>query len=671
MTKLFSLFAVSITCLLITSQQVFARAINPADISVPQGYTIEAVVKDLAAPTMVTFDDQGRMIIAESGYGGSGEPKVSRVETDGTKVSLTNNGIFGNELPITAVTYYQGNLYVVHAGTVSLVQPDGTLKDIITGLPGLGDHQANQLVFHDGKMYVSIGTVTNSGVVGPDNAVFGWLTKPENKNLHDIPCQDIQVLGNAVFESESVAGHKLPKTKTAPYAPFGSTETLGKTVKGNVKCNGALLVANPDGTALEVYAWGFRNPYGLVVGPDNNLYVSMHGFDARGSRPIENAWDCLYKVEKGKWYGWPDFACDTPVTDPQFMTKDKPQPAFILTTHPTDSPPRPIAKFSPHAAANGFAFAPSGWGRPSDIFLALFGDFTPATGSLTEPQGIKVIKVDTDTGSVSDFLTNNIDGQASKHSAGGLEHPSSVAFGSDGNMYIADWGVANITVDGLTVDKESGVIWKVSQNQRNTLISFPSLILPGIFLILFFILAKVFGAGTSHIPALTYVRYGFVAGLSMAVVALIVSGVILHLPWYAPTNIFASMVMGRSALANILEFHWDAFIVGLLVLLMVTSFIGSGFALLGKSQGSKQLLSGVFYGLGIWTLLQYVIWPALFPIVVEKGFPPHWYAISFALYGAVLGYLSSYRQTPLTREVTEKVALQSRKSSAKKPRKLR
>ena len=75
-----------------------------------------------------------------------------------------------------------------------------------------------------------------------------------------------------------------------------------------------------------MYAWGFRNPYGLAVGPDNALYVTMHGFDARGSRPIENAPDCFYKVDENAWYGWPDFACDVAVTDARFKPKDKPQP---------------------------------------------------------------------------------------------------------------------------------------------------------------------------------------------------------------------------------------------------------------------------------------------------------------------------------------------------------
>ena len=32
-------------------------------------------------------------------------------------------------------------------------------------------------------LYLSIGTVTNSGVVGPDNAVFGWLTHESRRQV--------------------------------------------------------------------------------------------------------------------------------------------------------------------------------------------------------------------------------------------------------------------------------------------------------------------------------------------------------------------------------------------------------------------------------------------------------------------------------------------------------
>jgi glucose/arabinose dehydrogenase len=582
------------------------------------------------------------MLIAESAYGGGGEPKVTRIELDGQKTVLVQGSAFGSELPITAVSFYDGQAYVVHAGTVSIIEEGGQLRHIITGLPGQGDHQANQLVFQDDVMYLSLGTVTNSAVVGEDNAVFGWLKNPELRELHDIPCEDI-VLTDQTFVSDNPLEEGEQTVETSPYSPFGTVQPAGSTVPGNPKCNGAVLRANLDGSNLEVVAWGLRNPYGLEVGPDGALYITMHGFDARGSRHVEDAWDCFYRVEEGAWYGWPDFACEVPVTDPQFKAKDQPQPQFLLASHPIEQPPQPIAKFNPHAAINGFAFAPStDWGKPTDAFVALFGDFTPATGTVSEPQGVKIMRLDTATGELSDFITNRFSVEASKRSAGGLEHPSDVTFGPDGAMYITDWGVAHITVDGLKLEPNTGVVWRVSPaGSQASLPGGPSLQYSFFAVVVLGLLTIGIARGSSPSRRpFDGLWTGAIAGLTMGIAAMVVSALILNLPWYAPARVFATMVMGRAAVANILAFDTVSFIVGLLVVLVLTSLLGLIFAaLLRTNKPGRIVLAGVFYGLAVWALLQYFVLPLLFPLVSDKGFPPFWYAVAFAIYGLALGAL--------------------------------
>ncbi|HWC10641.1 MAG TPA: hypothetical protein VG455_05400 [Acidimicrobiales bacterium] len=632
------LFAVLLVLLL--AAPAGARPIRTGDISVPDGFEIEAVVEGLDAPTMVAFDDQDRMLVAESGYLGGGDSRVTRVERDGTKTVLAGGEAFGREQPVTAVAFHDGEVYVVHAGTVSTIEADGRLRTVISGLPGQGDHQANQLVFADGFVYLSMGTVTNSAVVGPDNQLFGWLGRPELRQLHDVPCRDV-TLTDATFESDNVFDEGPDRVRTSPYAAFGTALPAGTTVNGDARCNGAVLRARPDGSELEMVAWGLRNPYGLQMGPDGSLYVTDHGFDSRGTRPIENAPDCFFRIEEGAWYGFPDFACGVPVTDSRFKPKDRPQPGFVIGNHPTEAPPRAVAEFDPHAATNGFAFSPSNrWGPPSTAYVALFGDMTPGTGTVPRPRGVEVVKVDIRTGQVSDFIHNKVSGRSSQHSTGGLEHPSDVTFGPDGAMYITDWSIARPSDEGLKVDPKSGVIWKVTADGGDGG-------LPG-GTTLYYAMGGtvVLAAGTvaagvgrqrsRRVPQ--GLLAGAVGGLAAGGFAMIVAPLFLDLPWYSPPRVLATMVMGRSALANILEFELVSFLVGVLVLVVLTVALGVAFAaLLRARQRARIAVAGLLFGLTGWALLQYFVLPVLFPLVVDKGFPPRWYAATFAVYGVVLG----------------------------------
>jgi glucose/arabinose dehydrogenase len=565
------------------------------------------------------------------------------VEPDGTKTVLAEGAAFGREQPVTAVAFHEGRVYVVHAGTVSTIEPGGRLRPVVTGLPGQGDHQANQLVFADGFMYLSIGTVTNSAVVGPDNQLFGWLPRQDLRQLHDVPCQDV-TLRDQTFESDNVFDDGPSRVRTSPYSAFGTTQPPGTTIRGDVRCNGAVLRARPDGSNLEMVAWGLRNPYGLEMGPDGSLYVTDHGFDARGTRPIENAPDCFYRVQQGAWYGWPDFTCGgVPVTDSRFKPKYEPQPQFLIANHPGGPRPRAVAEFDPHAATNGFAFSPSNrWGPPSTAYIALFGDMTPGTGTVAKPRGVEVVRVDIRDGRMSDFIHNKVSGRSSQHSTGGLEHPSDVTFGPDGAMYITDWSVARPSDEGLKVEPKSGVIWKVTADGDGDG-------LPGGTTLYYALAGTVVlaaatvaaGAGRQRSRRLPEgLLAGAAAGLVMGAFAMIVAPLFLDLPWFSPPRVLASMVMGRSALADILEFKLVPFVVGVLVLVVLTVVLGVVFALLVRAgQRVRIAAAGLLFGLTGWALLQYFVLPVLFPLVVDKGFPPRWYAATFAVYGLALGAL--------------------------------
>jgi hypothetical protein len=334
-----------------------------------------------------------------------------------------------------------------------------------------------------------------------------------------------------------------------------------------------------------------------------------------------------------------------PVTDSRFQPGDQPQPQFVLDNHPTDSPPDPIVKFNPHAATNGFAFSPSSeWGEPETAYIALFGDFSPATGTVDRPQGVKIVRVDTARGRVSDFISNRLEGQASRHSAGGLEHPSDVTFGPDGDMYVADWGIARVSVEGLKLERNSGVVWRVSRGQDAGVPLGPSLwfALLGTLALGGATVAAGAGAGRTRKPV-DGLWTGALAGLVMGLFTMAVAAPVLQLPWYSPPRVLATMAMGREAVDNILEFRLAPFVVGVVLLLILAVLLGALFTLILRTTSRLRIVAaGALYGLFVWALLQYFLLPLVFPLVTEKGFPPEWYAASFGLFGLTLGALMAF-----------------------------
>ncbi len=77
-------------------------------------------------------------------------------------------------------------------------------------------------------------------------------------------------------------------------------------------------------------------------------------------------------------------------------------------------------------------------------------------------------------------------------------------------------------------------------------------------------------------------------------------------------------------------------------MLVLGALLGAAFTLIVRTdQGWRRVLGGVFYGVTVWGVLQYALLPPLFPLVAEKGFPPFWYGVAFAVYGLTLGVIAA------------------------------
>jgi glucose/arabinose dehydrogenase len=460
---------------------------------VPAGYKVEVFMKDLIWPTSIDFDEAGNAYIAEAGYV-YGDPfapaDILKITPNGVITRLAD----GFNGPINDILWYKNQLYVSHRGKISVVDKNGKVTDLVTGLPSYGDHFNNQLaVGPDGKIYFGQGVATNSGVVGLDNAYpFVWLLLWPD--VHDVPAKDIRLTHQSFLTPQpnnvlSRQGKLLSFWRDVTYAvtsvfnrnknksmlvrtrAFQSFGEKSRTIKGDVKASGTILRMNPDGSGLEVYAWGLRNPYGVLWGPDGHLYASDNAYDERGSRPIANAKDNIWQIKQGAWYGFPDYSSGIPVTDTQFRPKRGPKLKFLMKDHPPVEQPwltRPV-----NAATTKFDFSTSSdFGYKGQMFLSEFGSGTPATGQ-PNPTHYMVVRIDPTTKQAEPFLSSKSSMEdVEKGTTPGPRRPVEARFSSDGeSLYIVDIGAIGFDLAGAgpfpVPAPGTGVIWRITKQGVN------------------------------------------------------------------------------------------------------------------------------------------------------------------------------------------------------------
>lgn len=449
------------------------RQVDASDVALIEGYRIEAVATGLTFPSGVAIDDQGRVYVTEAGYS-YGEvrltPRLVRVEEDGSTTEIAR----GNNPPWNGVAYRDGSLYVAgghfEAGQVLRISMDGSTEILVDGLPSTGDHHTNgPAVGPDGWIYFGQGTATNSGVVGVDNYHFGWLA--EHPEFHDVPCEDIVLAGKNYTTPNPLTRDPADRAVTGAYVPFGTPTEEGRVIQGAVPCSGAIMRVRPDGTGLEVVAWGLRNPFGLAFASDGQLYITENQYDVRGSRPVFGTGDLLWRVEPGTWFGWPDYHAGRPLTDGDWYDPPgaQPAPGFLLHEHP-QTPPRPVVSLGVHSSSNGIAFSRNpAFGYEGQAFIAQFGDMAPQVGKTLDPVGFKVVRVNVRDGTVHDFAINRggTNGPATWLGSHGLERPLDVEFTPDGRaLYVVDFGVMLVDDEqGVRPQPGTGVLWRITRTE--------------------------------------------------------------------------------------------------------------------------------------------------------------------------------------------------------------
>lgn len=457
--------------------------VDRKDVEYPAGTTLETFINGLTAANGIAWDDDGTVIIAESGGDGR-EPRIlawhpgasspDLVYPYGGRIPLnpvpTGFKIYG---PVGGIAVDHHKIYVSHRdshdrGVITCFDYEGKHTTIIADLPAEGDYAVTDLKFNqDLRLYFGVGAATNSGVVGLDNT---WLKN--HQDFCDRSYVDLELQGYrfdtinpfaSIFQGRDIA-------VTVPFLPFGARNMAHIPKAANGKPTACVCSVNANGGDFRVEAHGIRCARGLAVNEFNRVYFTNQGMQLRGTRPILNDADVVCRlVPGGTWYGWPDYAANgMSIGDKKFQ----PPPEMCLKygyskvselinhvgsgLRPPDPSTLVAGEFQWLSGAAKLDFGPaagpfSRW--HGDLIVALDGDRAPyATNGLKleNADGYKVVRMNADTGKVEDFVYNTRHLPISQlGQAIGLERPVDVKFGPDGALYIVDYGQIEVRTNGL------------------------------------------------------------------------------------------------------------------------------------------------------------------------------------------------------------------------------
>lgn len=462
--------------LLTSGARAEPETLSTEDVILPAGYVIEPVVTGLSYPSGIEFAPDGTMFVAEAGYSYGQHwthPRILKVRPDGKAMPLAH----GFRAPIMGITYREDRLYVSHRGKISVVDVNGTgqVRDLITGLPAVPNagHFNSRVAFgDDGKMYFAVGVVSNSGVPTFEEALFGWL--PDMPWMRDAPAKEVTLTGSNYPTFDVLSPNSLKTIHGGAYLPFGTPSKAGQTIPAHPRPTGAVYRANPDGSDLEVIAWGIRSPFGFAKGPNGRIYMTNHAEDDRGGRPVGNAPDSLIEIRENAWYGWPDYVAGIPITDERFNPRFDlgKRPEFVMRDHPEVT--QPLMRFEPHAADMGFDWSHSDrFGHQGEMFMVEFGTGEPITTAMRNAPkvGFGIIRANPEQGTREQFLDIKNPGMETTR---GPKRPLDIRFHPrDGDLYLLDFGIMTIRLSlgqvGINPLIKTGTIWRVRrQDARPT-----------------------------------------------------------------------------------------------------------------------------------------------------------------------------------------------------------
>ncbi|MDQ4141520.1 MAG: hypothetical protein M3142_13505 [Bacteroidota bacterium] len=454
-------------------------AVNACDVVVPEGYMVEPVLVGLSLPTDVTFSEDGTIFVSEGGSSWPTRPympaRVITLHPSGKTDAIEMNVQAGPR----GITWRNGDLYMAlkggyHMQLVKYNLQTEELTILIDQIPSGGWHEPGGPIFSpDGLMYFGHGSVSQQGVVLPQGFTVDIAKHPL---AHDVPGEDVTLTGNNVRSRDPKAPFPF-EVETGAFKPFGTPARKGEVVKGQLFCNTGVWRSKPDGTDVELLAWGIRNPFGMAMNEEGELYVTDNDYEETSERSIANDPDRIWHIKNAKkpfgsvqkpdWYGFPDICGDgLPVNHESHLPSRGKAAELLLENPPKWAGPAAFLE-QPHSCMCRMDFCRSDYfGHRGELFVAEWGTLallnSPRQQDLTH--GFRVIRVNVKDGTAQPFFHNKQMGPASTVGGAGIERPVSCKFSPDGkSLYVLDFGVVKVTPGNMMAFAHTGVLWKITK----------------------------------------------------------------------------------------------------------------------------------------------------------------------------------------------------------------
>ncbi len=350
-------------------------------ISLVPGYTLTKVSPDIppgAAGSLfrgisqLTFNpgDNSHLYAARSQFEGSSfTGEVTRYDYDATSGALSNPLDVATNLagPQGLAFDRSGNLYVSinrmisqpnGVGGIERLSPTGGGRfgggvEFINNIP-IGDHLVDQLQIRGNSLYVGIGTKTNTGNPAVESPYNGTISR-----IADLTRADYSAAG----------------ANNLPLASVPTDRQAGK---------------------LDLYATGFRNPFGLRVDASGKVSVTDNG-------------------------------ADRPFLTPDYLYTNVPEGAKGLFPPGNGGTFQPLVNLGLDTSATGFDTIPSG-SQTGKLLVALFAQASSGSAVM----GQQLVAVDPSNGGITPLVADTANPT--------LFNPLDVIQDPFGRILIADYG---------------------------------------------------------------------------------------------------------------------------------------------------------------------------------------------------------------------------------------